>query len=441
MQSTIHAAVAAVALFSATSAFGQVRVLYTGAAGLPTSNVPGTTGGEVFNDSASGQTTFDRPYVSPDGSLVGFVGDLEASGTFFDDVLVVAPIANPSAGMTLLEGAAIPGDASGRLTYELDQRVSLLNDGTAAFTTSTRIAGGTTNAGDSLITFNPATGAISEVLTEGSSFAGGTVGVQSINSPYLSPTGGVGAQTTLTDDTDVVAFESTVFETDGVTPPGAPAETAIFEFETSYFGNNGTSYLAQARSFPTNRTVDTTIVNGTAVIVGGAVLPNSGFNSVVTDGGPGFAGMNEAGLWYARGVNVDGTEWAVVDGGVVATEGDSLFAGSSETWADFDGIAVDSNGNYVLVGLSSTGEDVAVYNGETLLIRAGDSVGLNDLVLRDFSVDDIALSDMGDFVFAGRLNNGAGAASGQALVTVSVPEPATASIVALAAGVLLRRRR
>lgn len=388
------------------------------------------------------QTAFDRPYVSPDGLLVGFVGDLEQSGTFFDDVLVVAPIANPSAGNSLIEGELIPGDSSGRVTNSFDQRVSVLNNGAAAFTTGSRIPGGTNVAGDSLLTFDSVDGTFKQDLFGGDAFGGSTVTPGfGIESPYLAPAGGVGAKVVLESVGNAVVFETTVYENEGDTPAGAPAATDTFDFETTYFGENGTSYLTQARSFPPNRTVDTVIVDGQSVIVGGQVLPGSGFNSVVFDGGPNFAGMNEAGLWYARGGNVDGTGWIVVEGNLVATEGDLVAAGSTETWAEFDGIAVDANGNYVVVGVTDTGNALAVYNGTLELAREGDSVGTGGLVLRDFSVDDVALGNAGDFVFAGRLFDANGSASGQALMTVAVPEPATAGLLGLAGLALLRRKR
>ena len=137
-------------------------------------------------------------------------------------------------------------------------------------------------------------------------------------------------------------FGNTVYATSGQTPVGAPAPTSVFVFESTYFGNNGQTYLTEARSFPASRSVDTLIVNGQTKIVGGQVLPNSGFASAVTDGGASFAAMNEAGRWYARGVNADASGFVVLDGGVIAVTGDAITAGSGETWTAFSGVSVDS---------------------------------------------------------------------------------------------------
>ena len=54
---TRHALALAVSSLVATSANAQVRPLFTGVAGLATSNAPGTSG-SVFSPSASAQATF-----------------------------------------------------------------------------------------------------------------------------------------------------------------------------------------------------------------------------------------------------------------------------------------------------------------------------------------------------------------------------------------------
>ncbi|MEL7239149.1 MAG: hypothetical protein AAGK78_09820, partial [Planctomycetota bacterium] len=397
-------------------------------------------------DSAFSQTTFSRPFVSPDGTLVGFRGDLEQSGTFFDDAIVVAPIASPQSGFAIQEGFAIGPD----LSVAFDQHVNVTNAGTIAFTGRSR-SGTLTNPGDLFFTFD---GATTAVLAEtGTTVNEGTLAANSINSAYLAATGAIGYQAFLeqasVDEQARVLFGGATLAAAGNTPAGAPAATAVFEFETTHFGNNGQSFLTQARSFPPNRTVDTLIVNGDVELVGGQAIPGSTLTSPLVDTGPSYAAMNEAGMWFARGSLVDGTEYALVDGLVFAQDGDAISAGSSETWAEFDGISVDNLGNVVVLGVSSTGEQVVVLNGEDELVREGDAVDLDgnglfddDLFIRDFSIDDLVLSTAGELVFAARLEDGSGAASGHALLAVTVPEPAVGGLAVVgAAGLLFRRRR
>ena len=442
-------ALAALALTAAlsTPALGQVRALYTGLAGDDTNNVPGQPGAG-FNDTTGSQTTFDRPFLSPDGTLVGFKGDIEVSGTFFDDVIVVTPLNNPAAAYSVREGFAVPGVTDGSLSVAFDARVSLLNNGDFAFTGQRRV-GNTTQGNDLVYRYDASTASLSVAATAGDSFGGSTLDGGGINSPYLSPTGGIGLQGLLASPGQAVVFGPNLLAAEGQTPAGAPAATDTFEFQTTFFGNNGQSYLTQARSFPPGRTVDTTIVNGQSVLIGGQAIPNSSLSAALTDTGPAFAALNEAGTWFARGVLVDDTEFTIVDGEVYAVEGDAILDGSAgETWTAFDGISVDALGNVAVVGETTAGGSAAVLNNELVLARTGEAVDLDgdglfddDLFIRDFSVDDAVLSQTGQFVFAARLQNAAGSARGQALLVVPVPEPTGLATLGLAGLALLRRRR
>lgn len=440
-------AVAGVFVTTSVAAAQTPRVIFSGIAGDATNVAPGVTDAG-FNDSTGSQTTFDRPFASPDGSWIGFVGDLEVTGTFFDEVVVAYQVGNPTGGVSVREGFDVPGGPTGRLSVAFDQRVTLLNDGTFGFTSNTR-NGSTTTGEDYFFRYNGT--AVDVVAQEGTVVNDGTLTI-GIDSPYLASTGAAG-YSSYVSEADVneqarVIFDGATVAAAGNTPPGAPQPTVVFEFQSTHFGNNGQSYLTQARSFPPNRTVDTTIVNGNVVLVGGTQVPNSGFASVMPDTGPTFAAMNEAGTWFARGSNVDGFEWTLLNGDVLAAEGDSVAAGSSLTWSEFDGITVDNNDNVVLIGLASDGLQHAVFNGTDILASTGDGVDLDgngllddNLFIRDFSVDDAVLSTAGEFVFAARLQDAAGSPMGQALLSVSVPEPATAGLLMLGGLLGLRRRR
>jgi hypothetical protein len=445
MKLFLLAAPAAAVVLSSVPAFGQARALFTGLPGDPTNTAPGTT--LTFNASTSSQTAFGRPFVSPDGSLVGFKGDLEQSGTFFDDVIVVAPLATPATGSSLQEGFAVPGSTAQAVGF--DQKLSLLDNGTIGFTGQARV-GTLTEPGDRFYTWDGST--VTLAVQPGTVVNDGTIQANTINSPYLAPTGGLGYQAfidgvPIEEDARVIFDGATVLAS-GTTPAGAPAVTSLFEFESTSFGNNGQSYLTQARSFPPSRTVDTTIVDGVAVIVGGQPLPGGFFSSAVTDTSPSFAHMVESGDWVAQGSNVDGTQWALLNGVPVGVEGEAVFSGSADTWSDIDGVSTDGLGNYTVFGNTSAGDQAVVLNGETVLIRTGDPIDLDgdgllddDLFIRDFSVDDAVLSTNGDYVFAARLQNGSGSNRGHALLAITIPEPATAGLLGIGSLALLRRRR
>lgn len=436
------AAMSAMLAVSSSSVSADARVLFSGIAGDATNAAPGL--GIGFNDSAFSQTTFSRPFVSPDGTLVGFRGDLEQSGTFFDDAIVVAPIAAPQSGFAIQEGFAVGVDVS----VSFDQHVSVTDAGAIAFTGRSR-SGTLTNPGDFFYTFDGASTAV--VAGTGTVVDEGTLAANSINSPYLASTGAIGYQAFLAeapaDAQARVFFDSLTLVAAGNTPAGAPAVTTVFEFETTHFGNNGQSFLTQARSFPPNRTVDTVIVDGSVALVGGQQIPGSSLASPLVDTGPSYVAMNEAGTWFARGSLVDGTEYTLVDGLEFAVAGDAIIAGSSETWAEFDGISVDNNGNVAILGVTSLGEQAVVAGGD-VLIRQGDAVDLDgdgvfddDLFIRDFSIDDLVLSTAGELVFAARLEDGSGSARGHVLLAVVVPEPSAGFLLVSGAAMLLRRRR
>ncbi len=440
MPKLAHLTSAAAIFAAATTANAQTaEAIFTGIPGSPTNNLPGNNG--TFNDSTSSQTAFDRPFLSPDGTFFGVKVDREISGTFFDDAIIVAPLANPSAASVIVEGEPAPGFSDGSLTVSFDRQLSIRDNGGFAFTGQRRL--GSVSQGDDLVYgFDAVTQQLSVLATAGDSFGGSTLSGGGINSPYLAPTGGLGLQGSLEDVADfggAVVFEGTTYQEVGTTPPGAPAATEFFEFQTTFFGNNGQSYLTQARA----GTIDTVVVNGQGVIVGGQPLPGSGFTSPVSNGAVSTAAMIEDGTWFARGSNADGTEWVVIDGTLIATEGDAV-AGGSAIWTDFDGITVDGNGNFVIIGDTSDGDLVAVYNNTDVLITSGDPVNVDgsaaEYVLRDFSIDDAVLSSTGELLFAGRLRTVGGANAGQALMTIAVPEPASLGLLAAAGLALVRRR-
>ncbi|CAG0952086.1 hypothetical protein PHYC_00253 [Phycisphaerales bacterium] len=123
--------------------------------------------------------------------------------------------------------------------------------------------------------------------------------------------------------------------------------------------------------------------DGDVVIQQGEAVPGS----VLVAGDIFQAVQSSSGHWMARGRDNSGTtaaapDWAVLDGALVAQTGQPITPGSGELWGDtLSGVAVDNAGNYVVMGNTSGTSDadaVMVLNGETVVLREGNRVDLNN---------------------------------------------------------------
>ncbi len=179
--------------------------------------------------------------------------------------------------------------------------------------------------------------------------------------------------------------------------------------------------------------------------------------------------LQDNGDWYQRGVTTLDTGVAFKNGSVFAIEGD-LVGGSvpGEVWTDVSAwtsssatvwftVTGDSFGNTVLGGFTdnpdSSRDAVWTYNGLEFL-REGDQIDLDgDGFLDDAFIAvnpgssaspsplDGFLADDGFFYTVVDVTNAAGADLGEAFITVRVPSPGAAGLLALGAVAGLRRRR
>jgi hypothetical protein len=177
------------------------------------------------------------------------------------------------------------------------------------------------------------------------------------------------------------------------------------------------------------------VVDGSVVIREGTPLPD--FASNVNALGADEQIFLNDGSWMARGNNVDGHDWVLRNGTVMAQKGGSVATSTSEIWDDttfadlFFFIAGNAVGDYVIGGLTDEADlaknAVLVLNGETVVARAGDVIDLNGNGLADddafisvFNNDDGVLTDDLKLVFFANCVDGAAASIGQMVLMIDL---------------------
>lgn len=140
------------------------------------------------------------------------------------------------------------------------------------------------------------------------------------------------------------------------------------------------------------------------------------------------ARMSNNGDWVARGDDTLDNDWAVRNGALIASTGDSITVGSTEKWGvTFSAITGNQVGDWLLVGntdsVDPTADNVMVINGETVIRREGDPIDLDgdglfndDVFIASFQAFDVHLSDNGDVWYLATLRNGAGTTIGDAFL-------------------------
>lgn len=134
--------------------------------------------------------------------------------------------------------------------------------------------------------------------------------------------------------------------------------------------------------------------------------------------------------WIARGRDNSGTaatapDFVALDGNVVARTGDPITPGSTEHWGDtFVAVSVNASGDWVVAGNTDNANagtnEVIVFNGQTVLVREGDMVDLNQNGIADddafigrasgtaFDANDVHITIGRSIYFIGSIKNGAG---------------------------------
>ena len=113
----------------------------------------------------------------------------------------------------------------------------------------------------------------------------------------------------------------------GSVPPGQigapPLPLLTFSSNDYYHSADGSAWILDASLINTaeNQVI---LVNGSVVIQESVVVPGSGFTSPVGMTGGEQPQMAADGAWFVRGENVDGTDWVVRNGTVVAKTDDPV---------------------------------------------------------------------------------------------------------------------
>ncbi|MBL8880406.1 MAG: hypothetical protein JNG88_14935 [Phycisphaerales bacterium] len=415
---------AAVGILFACPATAQlVEVIYCNVPGQTTQQVPGIDGAR-FRAGFTNQ--FERPFRSQDGrrwALTARVADVSSDQ---DQVLIIG---GDVTGMTVVQKGVTeiePGrviDLSG-----IDPRVAISDAGVFVFTAN--LTGDT--ADDEVVVVGDLQSR-AVILREGQSIDSAIAGARL--GPFLdactidNETHAVGVrgvqlqgvpipQSTalLVNNAATAAIQTGV----SVPTPGVNPWTTLFA-QSLYCDDTCGRWIATGQVVGGASSNDVIAVNGGIVIREGAAL--APFTSPVVGIGL-MSEMISNGSWFARGSNLDGMDWIVNNGALIAT-GNSLvprgFATEryndtrySPTWFHMAG---NYHGDFVIGGTTdfpdSRRNAVLVWNNEFVVLRKGDPVDLNGNGLADddtfvelFNDEDGFLTEDGYFYFTCDIRKG-----------------------------------
>ncbi len=432
-------ACAGLAVAMAGAASGQITPIFTNIVGAPGNEVPGYANG--WKPGLTSQ--FDRAYVSPDGQrwiLGGFANEAATN----DEIVVVGGGPGRAGAVVILQEQAtlIGGIAQPQL---IDQQMSINNAGQAAIAVD--LTGGTTND-ESIVLYDPV-GGLSIVAQEGLPYGTLFSGValsSTLDSPSITADGTVGfkayfaatAPITTTTRYALVLGDSVIAQ-EGVTiPTGAVEEWDNFDAGTFFISDDGSDYIVVGDDESATTTADGILVRNGDVIVreGDAVVGGIFQDSIVQE----IAMSKNGDHWIIRGITSTGgaLDFTIVDGNVVAETDQPITPGSFEFYDDalysacFFSIAINNNGDYVVGGVTTAldvnANAVLVLNGETVVVREGDPVDLNEngdasddgVFISVFNNDDAFLTDDLGYYFMADLRDATGTNVGQAFLYIDL---------------------
>jgi len=421
----------AIAAFAGIAS-AQITPIFTNIVGAPGNEVPGYSNGWK-----PGTTTqFDRAYVSPDGTkwiLGGFANEAATN----DEIVVVGSGPTRTGALVIMQEQAtlIGGIAQPQL---IDQQMSINNAGQAAIAVD--LTGGTAND-ESIIKYDPGSG-LSIVAIEGSPYGTLFSGVplsSILDSPSITADGTVGFKAYFASTAPITAttryalvLGDSVIAQEGVTiPNGATAAWDLFDAGTFFISDDGNQYIVVGddESATTNDGImvrnDTVVFREGEPVVGGIFQ-----DSIVQE----IAMSRDGNHWIIRGITSAGTDFVFVDSIQVAGTDEAITPGSAEFYDDalfsacFFSIAINNNGDYVVGGVTTAldvnANAVLVLNGQTVVVREGDPVDLNEngdpnddgVFISVFNNDDAFLTDDLGYYFMADLRDGTGTNIGQAFL-------------------------
>jgi len=421
--------------FAHHAAAQSLHVLYTKIPGHPTSVVPGALdlGGQpMFTE----WRAFEDLVVSPDGSRWVVKGRTQA-GSDLETLLFMG--AGLSGSMFAQEGQPVHAGQPGELYDFFGSGLGRFNS-TNEFAYSARARGGVASIFQKVIHWNGSTFAMriqmGDLITGLADLAPNPSGDErfgnSVGSVHILDNGTIGTQDSTitgihTSRRPAIMYNANAFQQSNVSTltsfNGQASELwKSISANSFYTSPDGLHWIAEG-TINQATTIDGVLVhNGRVVLQEGFVAGDPG----VTINAISASGVTSAGAWYARGTQPDGSDWAIINGNVVAATGQPITTGSPELWGDtFLAFNVNSNGDWVLVGNTSnpdTGRDtVIVRNGTEVLVREGDQVDLDSdgtlddafigrgtTTLTAFDANDCAITPDGRVYFIANLHNEAG---------------------------------
>jgi hypothetical protein len=449
---SIATVVALAGLATVAAAQTAPRALFSNVASAGNNAVPGRTG--VFNAGATSSSSFDRPFLSPDGTKILFLALEEATAPSTDDLeIVFSGTLSPTLNVTarLVEDEATFFDST--ITWSsFRTRAGINHAGDFAVGTDTTAA---TTADDVVVKYTASTNTFSVVAREGqaSPLAGQNFGLIN-DSVHILNDGSVRIRSALNPSTTKqVLFDlnagTVLSETDVTTPTGqlvAPDQTIdVLSSDRFQSSADGSVWIAHGDlNGPTG--TDLFIVRNNVVLAQeGAALPGeSGFPTVaLLSGDTGSQQISPNGQHiafrgnYSDGTGATATDFVRVNGDTVARTDEAIFTGATELFDDapfsttFFMNVVNDNGDYVVGGTTNASNleanAVLVLNSERVVVRENDPVDLNgdgqlndDAFIDTFGNDDAALTADLKLYFVASVRNGAGTAFGQALLVIDL---------------------
>jgi hypothetical protein len=424
---------ASCALIATGSAWAAVEVMYCQITGHPKAVVPSGAGlakGTEFKVSLT--TGFDRPFASPDGTKFFFTG-LANLAIAEDECYIVWD--NGSASTVAREGTNF-GSPTADLLGTGDQRMGINNAGQFVFGTDTNAA---TTVDRMIVKWDGASFVL--VAREGDVVPGAATELwgNGLNSGHILADGtgvfcGVDTNGTLPGvEDDFCMMGNTILIQTGNAIEGAAWDA--FNSSDFWVTPDGAHWMMVGDDTTATTQDRIVAVDGVVVIREGTPLPD--FTSNVNALGADEQIFLNDGSWMARGNNVDGHDWVLRNGTVIAQKGRSVATSTAEVWDDttfsdlFFFIAGNAVGDYVVGGLTDEADlaknAVLVLNGETVVAREGDMIDLNgdgmandDAFISVFNNDDGFLTDDLKLVFFANCVNGAAASIGQMVLMIDL---------------------
>lgn len=421
------------------SAHATVNVLFCQVTGNPKALVPAGAGlapGTEFKVQAT--NGFDRPFASPDGTKFFFTGLANLPITEDECYIVV----NGVSAATVVREGTTTGSPTGDILGTGDQRMGINNAGQFVF----GIRNGAVTTQDKCIIRWDGT-AFTFAAREGTGVPGAPTENWSdnLNSGHILADGtpafcGTDTAGTLPGSQDDFCMRGSTIVIQTGNAIGS-STWATFNLSNFWITPDGAHVMAigdDATAAASNRIL---AVDGVVQAREGVPLIGSSYTANVSAN---FGG-NESllcndGSYLLRGHNVDGVDWVLRNGVVIADTGDPITTGSAEHFSDatvtdcFFTIAGNAVGDYLIGGFTDAADvntnAVLVLNGTQVVARKGDMIDLNgnglpddDAFISAFNSDDCFLTDSRRLVFFADARNGAGTSIGQMVLDIEITPP------------------